>query len=130
MKKQKVEYDSVALEKGLEPCEVETGFYFNRSMDGKAIINTNDPQVMVRLMNCPFFEAENWRTEKQGRKDILTYVDGVLPIGAINIGKPRTSNSISKLVKAPRTVYTAKEKEENKRKMAERLNGKAKKGKT
>ncbi|MBU1173700.1 MAG: hypothetical protein KKD44_29370 [Proteobacteria bacterium] len=121
----KCDWDDVGLEKGLEQCEIETGFYFSRAFGGKAVINSNDPAIVSRLVNCNFFEIENYRTENQGRKQILVYVDGTIPIGAINIGKPRASDSINKVVKAPKKVYTEAEKKKNRELIAKRLKGNA-----
>ena len=119
-------WDEVGIEPGLEPLEIETGFYFNRENGGKAVINTNDPQVMSRLVNSDFFEMENYRTTKVKRKEVLTYVDGLIPIGSINIGKPRASDSVSKVVKAPKKIYTEEERKKNRAEMMRKLNGKKK----
>ncbi len=121
---------TVAMEAGLEPCEVETGFYFNRATEDDAIINTNDPAIVSRLITSDFFVLENWRGDQKKNGEIeIHYVDGRIPIGSILISKPRAKNTISAVVKSPRKEYSEEEKEANRTKMAERLSGGKKKGK-
>lgn len=120
---------TVSLENGLEACEVETGVYFNRGCGEVAVINSNDPLIVARLLTSSFFSLDRWRgKEKRGGSSEVYYVDGTIPIGAVTVSKPRAKNSISLVVKSPRKVYTEDEAKANKKKMAERLSGNKKKG--
>ena len=113
----------VELENGRMLHEAETTIYFSREKAGQAVISSYDPSIIKRLLNSNFFSIGNINSFKQNGTTIITYVDGEVPIGSINIGKPRASGSTAQVVKALPYVYTEEEIAKNKKMMEYRLHG-------
>ena len=113
----------VELDKERQLHEAETAIYFSREKDGKAVISSYDPNVIKRLLNSDFFDLRNMDSFLRRGTTVITYIDGEIPIGSVNVGKPRAANSTALVVKSPAYVYTEKEKEANRELMKKRLNG-------
>lgn len=116
--------EEVSLCPRLEKDEIETCINFSQSSDGFATIHSNEPKICERLLHADFFVLREVELYGKKRKKVVG-VSGLIPIGSINIGKPRSSNSVSRVIKAPRKEYTEEEKKANREEMKKKLNGKA-----
>jgi len=89
----------IVAEPGLEPCERETAIYFSGEdvNQGKARIFSRHPAIIRGLKDLPFFELQE--AEAIGNKRLkIVYVEGLIPIGALQIKKPRNRNKLSQVI--------------------------------
>jgi hypothetical protein len=104
--------------------EAETSIYFEMSGSGAAVISSHDPSVIKRLLNLECFSEDRRESYDRRGTEVITYIDGTVPIGAITIGKPRKRNGTSLVVKGKPYIYTDAQIEMNKKIIKERLAGK------